>query len=93
MQQTAYNVDDVKRSSSVPSSPTVECLTRTQGSNYERTLKDGNLLLIRLHITISYASVNTKEQRSGSSKAASLRDGRQPVLCCGSTGNVRPSHP
>ncbi|KAH9062304.1 hypothetical protein EDB87DRAFT_336071 [Lactarius vividus] len=39
MQQTAHNLDDVKRSSSFPSSPMVEYLTRSQGGNYESSLK------------------------------------------------------
>ncbi len=93
MQQTAYNLNDVKCSSSVSSSPTVEYLKRSQGGNYESALEIGNLPLIRPQITKSHANVNTKEQRSGSAEAASLRNGWWPVPCCGSTGNVRSSYP
>jgi len=91
-QQTAHTLDDVERSSSVPSSPTVEYLTRSQEGNYESALENGNLLLILPQITKSHANVNTNEQRSGSAKAASLRNGRRRVPCCGSTGNVRSSY-
>jgi hypothetical protein len=92
-QRTACDLNDGKSSSSVPSSSTVKYLTRSQGGNYEKTLENGNLLPIRLQVTISHANVNTKEQQSGSIKAASLRNGRCPVPCFGSTGNVRSSYP
>jgi hypothetical protein len=92
MQQTADKLDHVMRSSLVPSS-LVEYLTRSQEGNCENALENGNLRLIRPQTTKSHANVNTKEQRSGSAKAASLRVGKWPVPCCGSTGNVRPSYP
>jgi hypothetical protein len=68
MQRTADKLDDVERSSSVPSSPTVEHLTRSQGGNYESALEHGNLLLILPQITTSHAIFNTNEQRNGSAK-------------------------
>ncbi len=76
MRQMAYNVDDVNRSSSVLSSPTVKYLTRSQGGNCERASEDGSLLRTRLQITTSRAISNTKERPSGSVTATSLRNGR-----------------
>ena len=70
-----------------------EYLTRSQGRCYESALEDGNLLLIHPHVTTSHVNVNTKEQRSGSVKAASLENGRRLGPYFGSTGNVRPSYP
>ncbi len=68
--------DDVNRSSSVLSSPTVKYITRSQGSNCERALENGSLLRIHPQITTSHAISNTRERRSGSVTATSLRNGR-----------------
>ncbi|KAH9173366.1 hypothetical protein EDB89DRAFT_1959436, partial [Lactarius sanguifluus] len=61
--------------------PVLTDVTRSQGSNYESSSENGNLFLIRPQITKSRANINTKEQRSGSSKATSLRNGRWLVPC------------
>jgi hypothetical protein len=93
MQQTADNLDDVKRSSSAPSSLTIESLICIQGGNCEIALENGNILLIRPQITKLHANVNTNEPQSGFAKVASLRNGRWPVLYYGSTENVCSSYP
>ena len=93
MQQITEKLDDVQCSSSVPFSLTDGHLTRSQGGNYVSALENGNLLLIRPQITISHANFNTNEQRSGSAKVESLKNGRPRAPCCGSTGKVHSCYP
>jgi hypothetical protein len=85
-------VDQVKSSSS-PSimNAICEALPSFQGINYGRAFTNGYPHQIRLRTITSYVVPTTKEQRPGSSKGASSRNGCPRARFFGFTVNVRPS--
>jgi hypothetical protein len=91
-QQTATDVDQVK-SLSPPNIINAICraLPSFQGINCVKTFTNGYPHRIRLRTTTSHVALITKEQRPGSSKGASSRNGCPRVQFFGFTVNVRPS--
>ncbi len=93
MQQTANDVDQVKRLSSLsPFAPTVEPYASSQGTNCVRAFINGSLHQTRPRIITLHVVLITREQQHGSFKEAYSRNGWQRVHFFGSTENVRPSH-
>jgi len=60
-----------------------------QGANCDRTFVDGSPHQIPLRITILHVVFIIREQRIGSLKAVSLKNGDQLVPYCGFTESVR----
>jgi hypothetical protein len=94
-QQTAADVDQVKRMSSNPISAdygALPCYAHPpfQGTNCEKAFTNGSPHQILQPTITSHVVLITRRLRLGFFKAASFRSGNQQVHCFGFTENVCP---
>ena len=92
MEQTANDVDQVKRSSSldlIGIDYTVDPYTSFQKTNYGRASTDGSFHRIRPQIITLRVVLITKNQQLGFSKETFTRNGNQKELSSGFTESVR----
>jgi len=90
IQQTASDVDQVKREQY----PSLDhagqaCSVILQETNHDRIFADGSPHPIPLQTTTLHVVLTTREQPTGSFRAAYSRAGSPLVRCCGYTENVR----